>query len=83
MTRKEAVWRLREDIMDQLYNDEHMMTVKEVANWLYKHNCDEDAMDVLMEIIGGQSWMILQKFYWHKEKRKSGSGKAPTKKPYI
>lgn len=53
MTREEAVWRLREDIIDQLYYDEHMMTLKEVANWLYKHNCDEDTMDVLMEIIGG------------------------------
>ena len=51
MTREEAVRRLREDIVDQLYYNEYMMKVKEVANWLYKHNCDEDAMDVLMEII--------------------------------
>ena len=51
MTREEAVIRLREDMIDQLYCEGHMMTVKEVANWLYKHNCDEDAMDVLMEII--------------------------------
>ena len=40
MTREEAVMRLREDMMDQLYYNEHMMTVKEVANWLYKHNCE-------------------------------------------
>ena len=51
MTREEAVMRLREDMIKQLYYNEHMMTVKEVANWLYKHNCDEDAKDVLMEII--------------------------------
>lgn len=51
MTREEAVWRLREDIIDQLYYNEHMMTLKEIESWLYKHNCDEDALDVIMEII--------------------------------
>ena len=50
MTREEAVMRLREDMMDQLYYNEHMMTVKEVANWLYKHNCDEDAEELRKKI---------------------------------
>ena len=53
MTREEAVMRLREDIMDQLYYEGHMMTLREVESWLYKHNCDEDAKDVIMEILEG------------------------------
>mgnify|MGYP001151162492 CR=1 FL=1 len=40
---------LEKDLLKQNYLEQ--MTVKEVANWLYKHNCDEDAKDVLMEII--------------------------------
>lgn len=51
MTREEAAMRLKEEVLDQLYYDRHMMTLKEIESWLYKHNCDEDALDVIMEII--------------------------------
>ena len=53
MTREEAAMRLKEEVLDQLYYDRHMMTLKEIESWLYKHNCDEDALDVIMEIIRG------------------------------
>lgn len=51
MTREEAAMRLKEEVLDQLYYDRHMMTLKEIESWLYKHNCDEDALDIIMEII--------------------------------
>lgn len=40
MTREEAAMRLKEEVLDQLYYDRHMMTLKEIESWLYKHNCD-------------------------------------------
>lgn len=51
MTREEAAMRLKEEVLDQLYYERHMMTLKEIESWLYKHNCDKDALDVIMEII--------------------------------
>jgi len=53
MTREEAVMRLREDMMEYLHYSEHLMTLREVTNWLHNHRCDADPVEVLMEIIGG------------------------------
>ncbi len=51
MTREEAAMRLKEEVLDRLYYERHMMTLREIESWLYKHNCDEDALDIIMEII--------------------------------
>ena len=61
MTREEAAMRLKEEVLDQLYYDRHMMTLKEIESWLYKHNCDEDALDVIMEIIEEQNMDAITK----------------------
>ena len=34
MTREEAAMRLKEEVLDQLYYDRHMMTLKEIKSWL-------------------------------------------------
>ena len=61
MTREEAAMRLKEEVLDQLYYDRHMMTLKEIESWLYKHNCAEDALDVIMEIIEEQNMDAVTK----------------------
>lgn len=63
MTREEAAMRLKEEVLDQLYYDRHMMTLKEIESWLYKHNCDEDALDVIMEIIEEQNMDAITNRY--------------------